>query len=583
MAFLPPEILAKTFSYLDVDSLDCSRLVCRKWSSLIDDSIYRLVFLRKFATLNVPRLSYDGSWRQELLWRERSLNQWQSTRITTVAYNVGLNPVTDLFADFQTSKAFAFNRQRGIGIYSNFKTGRVYKQKLFAQRLRGDPQSVSCVDASKHFIVYGMYDASVAIVALARSGVPVAEAYNTTSHERTVSCVWVVKGPVQGKSDILSVVSAGLDGIVALWFGIPTAETSKLVECRVSQHGILQMHCSVDRVVVLDTAGFLNVIEIEGTECHPRALSSLHPTPQAELVIVEQYLVVATPQAIYRIELADGTIKRFELLSKVGVVSAFAIDRTSSNGGPTLLSAAFDDRTVATWWLQDDAGESGYIPTTNQWLCAQAADDFAGCQIAMNSVVIVVANPSGSILVMNALTGEKIRQISGRLNSAMPSASRQNRNPQLRVTLQLNEDLMQTEGVLAVGPCILYYGADNPRKQNHKSSQHQPRYRRKQKFEEEIEAGVFFNYEENEDLQQLRNMRQEFALENLSEEDQLDYAMMLSRDVENESDSELAEALRLSMLAYNETVTPGRAPPVLSHATEDEQLDYVLRLSQEEF
>lgn len=233
--------------------------------------------------------------------------------------------------------------------------------------------------------------------------------------------------------------------------------------------------------------------------------------------------------------------------------------------------------------------------------------------VALNSLVLLLGSYNGVTVALDLLTGDFLRVVSARFSKrALDFRAAGGPGRLWPVThLELDPDPASPHGIIVVRSAIQYFdlGAEHNRSTiKKKGVQKRPaaytggavqtgsssRGQIEQDIEQELRMMDESDDEEGEDDEDLlrvrreRNARQFFG--DMTEEEQLRYAMILSRGEENsqgESETEDPEIRRV--LELSAAPEPGASAPLppssdidLSRLTEEQQFEYALRLSQQE-
>lgn len=149
VARLAPELLIRTFAFLDPVSLSRAAAVCRSWALVArDDATWRAAFATYFsleaaqahraaslevsATPALRRLT-TASWRQEFQQRVDLLRQWRKSRTPTVLSTPRVDIIKKISLSKQHRMLLSATDTYGVASRSNPWTGKVIKGYLDAE------------------------------------------------------------------------------------------------------------------------------------------------------------------------------------------------------------------------------------------------------------------------------------------------------------------------------------------------------------------------------------------------------------------------------------------------------------------
>ncbi|PRT54777.1 F-box/WD repeat-containing protein pof10 [Wickerhamiella sorbophila] len=549
----PPEVLARIFFYLEPSDLDTVPLVCKSWQENSGEKLWRRHFAARFGTLDVTALSGpDFSWREEYLIREEILGRWTRQNLKTVSYNATLGTITDMFSDLSGSRVITFNRGRGVGNISDPRVGKVARERMFAADF-SIQHRIACLDGSRFAIVCGFHDGRIITMVFARSSHLILS-YNFLQyrHDDAVTAVWVSKTHRPNvSSDTLSFVTGGADGKVFLVFG---ARTDNYKQVDLSQHPIdfVWADTHSGQVVAADSSGRLFWLNKQGETVASSKLPSPLSQDDTQLFICCGFVIAKYRDTIYRA--SPHGYESYAMSGEQERILAWNFDRAATTG-PKYMVAAVSSGTIYCWRVDHPVLDD---PVPLFWarpspLTSERQPHIT--QVALNSVVLLIGGYNGHCVAMDLMSGETLRQVSSKLSRQVLDFRRGDtagRESFPISHLQVDPDPLQPHAILSVKEAIQYIdsGADNerikPLRKNRKPAV--TRLAAERQTAADIHEEIDFNMEmitlEDEEHNHQTHLREAYNMTDMTEEEQIAYAVLLS---EQNEDAELIQALELSL------------------------------------
>ncbi|ANB10991.1 F-box protein Pof10 [Sugiyamaella lignohabitans] len=384
----------------------------------------------------------------------------------------------------------------------------------------------------------------------------------------------------------------------------------------VKSRRIIHIQCdSKDKIVCINSHGevFASVGGSEfvliGCFIHPVVqddTSAVSVVSYFDVDFSSNYVVYAHGQYAMRFKLTLDKSKfesvHFSLggMSPHGYITAISMDHTTfpqsdlSTDTPGLnfryVAAATSDNLVFVWLLQDNADENGSIaPLRRSESPFQVSEEsqIGGVlpneipefrpsisAIALNSMVLLLGSYNGVTVALDLLTGEFLRVVSARFSKRalnLRATEDPNSVSLWPIThLEIDPDPANPHGIIVVRSAIQYFdlGADLRKSTIKKKGVQKKRNARvpyegqglsRARLSEDIEMDLEMMELEDEEIDEARQHRQHldgYLAHDLSEEDQLKYAMLLSEEAakkesqpktEEEEDEEMRRAIDLSI------------------------------------
>lgn len=551
---LPAEVLVGVFAYLPPRDLEVVPLVCHKWREAAGEPVWKRQFFDRFGTLDVKPLKPQDTinWRRELIQRLEVLHLWRKGKFKNVSYNSTLHDVTDIFPDFPSTRLVCYNRHFGIGNFSDLQTGKVAKRRFYASQRGHQHHPVAAVDGSRLGMIYGFYDGTVATVTFSKESGVLAYRELPYKHRSSVVVVWVAKGARNATDSgaAISAVSAGHDGQIYL-------TRSSEVEKYETGQPILAMQCNGEVVWALDSARTVWEVR-EGAFTQIGTLNTIDDASMH--VCGGGNLIIKTSTKIWAVN--DGYTSDYELPQHLSnhKLGAFAV---SNN----YVAVAVRD-IIVVWQLGRLSPFKWYSSPIPRDHIVDALQKPPITRLALNDVVLLVAGYNGLAIAVDLLTGTILRQVSTRISKNVLEYRRYSADGLVPVTaLEIDQDPWQPHGVIGVRPMIQYFdlGTAKPAALA-KKRRRAPAPRSSESADRQVAESLELAAIDQERQEFLEGLRQEYAPEDLDENEQLEYAMMLSRDDPGEN-SELLHALEISRS---------------DSTSRDPDLDLAIRLSLED-
>lgn len=532
------------FAWLPLKDLETVPLVCRKWYEAAGEPVWKRQFLDRFGSLDVRPLKpqSDFSWRRELVLRLEALHSWRKGKFQNVSYNSTLHDVTDIFPDFPSRRLVCYNRHFGIGNFSDLQTGKVAKRRFYASQRGHQHHPVAAVDGSRLGMIYGFYDGTVATVTFTKEHGVLSYKELPYKHRSSVVAVWVAKGArnVAENGETISTASAGHDGQVFL-----TCKT-EICKHEIGQP-ILAMRCTGTYTWALDSGG--GVWEITPGSC--TQVGKLKTVEEASMHICEDNsAIVNNSREIWTVR--AGYLSEYELPPHLfgRKMTAFAVSNH-------YIAAAISD-IIVIWQVGRFSPFKWYVSPIPRDHTVESLEKPPITRLALNDVVLLVAGYNGLAIAVDLLTGTMLRQVSTRISKNVLEYRRYSADGLVPVTaLEVDQDPWQPHGVIGVRPMIQYFDFGITKPSNlAKKRKKAPAPRSSDSAALQVAESLELAEIDQERQEFLEDLRDEYAPRDLDENEQLEYAMMLSRDVPDENtDTELQHALELSRTAPTEDET----------------------------
>jgi ubiquitin ligase complex F-box protein UFO1 len=607
----PPEILIDIFSHLPPESLDSCSLVCRHWYDVLsNDASWRASFERIFSSKDFNRVTTSLKWRTELVSRLDYVHKWRKGTMKNVSFNGQVREITNVFPDLSSCRTILFSSILGAGVIADPTKGKLANPRIFTEKTMQLTSDLNCVDGSRFGMLYGMSDGKVCTLLFSQeTRIHDYIVMKNYRHVGEVTAVWInkIESPRDNNNEkrvFFGALSGGMNGCLASW---DLEQGSLIREYSVTTDPTPIVHIRCDHlrnmVVVVTQAGDLYALfNPESQFVKIGHFEPLNPATTTndlsffEVDFMAGYAVYANESGIYRFKVVEDPEQMETVLFQLeGNVVTVAMDNTvvpdtgSNKDTPgknhRFLAASTDNDLVYVWVLQSEPVYDGAhkhliikpLRVTASPFQVEVSSLPGVTAIALNSLVLLLGSYNGVTIAYELLTGEFLRVVSTRFSKRALNLRTNNNfaEPGLFpiTKLEIDSDPASPHGIIVVGSAVQYFdlGANIDARKKlgvRKKRRGAPAFNDGATDREEIHRNIASDLEqmriEDKEVEEIREHNQRlhemFNTEGLSEEDQLQYAMMLSQ--ENQSapsadssvdpeDDELKRAIELSLAENN--------------------------------
>ncbi|KAI8077295.1 quinon protein alcohol dehydrogenase-like superfamily [Gilbertella persicaria] len=203
---LSVEVMLHIFARLDPISLATVAKVCHFWRQMVmDDSCWRDAFVSYFGRLPFKRLSTE-SWKTEYVLRTHLIRKWTKSRGTVMSFQPKIGSIESMHVDFENASMLVSSAEQGIAVKCNVATGKVHQRHPFYSTHDNIRLPITATLIEKDRILWG-FDAGYITLSTSKKGLIVFSDF----HQGPVSLLCLPKQT----HDV--VISGGLDGTVKLW------------------------------------------------------------------------------------------------------------------------------------------------------------------------------------------------------------------------------------------------------------------------------------------------------------------------------------------------------------------------------
>lgn len=601
VANLPPEVLVEVFSNLTPNCLDACSLVCKHWYNVLNnDASWRAAFYKLFDCRSFNRVTSSLKWRTELVSRLDIIHKWTKGHAKNLSFNGGIMEISHVFSDFSASRLILFSSQLGVGVVADPSKGKVATPRIFTDKSLQYTGEVCCTDGSRFGMIFGLRNGNLCGVIFSQETRIRDYSAMNGSHTGEVSSVWINKLESPRAYIGIGALSGGEDGHVFAW----DLDKGEIIHDYTLCQGVAVTHIkcdSKDRAIAITADGKVFIL-FEGAEEFAllgqfSVVLNERGRSYSRLSFFEvdfncNFAVYADDFRILRFKISNDP-SHFEIdefvTPEARAIDCVAIDRTqfsragtnkdTPGGNCRYLAASSSNDLIFIWLLQAEATDHRIEPFRKMISPFQVdrADVPSVTAIALNSVVLLVGSYNGVTVAYELLTGKYLRVVSSRFSKR---ALNLRANPHFADTgllsishLEFDSEPSNPHGIIVIGSAIQYFDLGATLSAVKKKGVKKARRNKyfagvgestavasKEEISKEIEQGIeLMNIEDAEvaETQEAnQRLKELFDADGLSEEDQLQYALMLSQDNEKkhinsneEDEEELHRAIEQSLLA----------------------------------
>ncbi|RUS22682.1 quinon protein alcohol dehydrogenase-like superfamily [Endogone sp. FLAS-F59071] len=207
---IPIELLTHIFARLEPHVLNTAALVCEYWRHVItDDACWRDAFMAFFGCMPYRRLAVD-SWKSEYILRTRLLRKWERGRGMNPPFEPRVGPIDKVHVDFKESWMLAGSLERGLTARCDPATGKIDRDLIFSTE-DNTGLEISAMKIDSHRILWGYKAGYVALTVRSKATTARQLKRFSSFHEGPISALaWSTT--VHG-----IIASGGVDGFVKIW------------------------------------------------------------------------------------------------------------------------------------------------------------------------------------------------------------------------------------------------------------------------------------------------------------------------------------------------------------------------------
>lgn len=580
---LPDEIWLEVFSELDIADVDNILLVSSRFRAIADDAAYREIFKREFGQDRFNRTTTSLSWRSELIARTEALRKWRrggggSHAKPNISCTPGIREISLVEPGFDTQRSIVFSQDDSVGMVVDHTRGKTAKPRLGTDQSLQPHNGTNCISASRFGMIFGMVTGRVSGLTFSHDMRSRSYVKMDKFHNGAVTDAWINQESAPSSTQI-SALTVGSDGIIFSW----DLETGKAIEQYDMKIPLLKVGVTEGlkkRIITVNVKGEIKVLDPESKLVSTLGkLQQFTPEKEVFFQIVGEVAITAQGQHVARFDL-QGSCVNFNLhfVGSSPNVTAMAVDQTifpswiTSRGAPgdnwSLFAVADDHWNIHIYaGLTRGAGpssERASVVDCEPLLIVQHDNPIES--MSMNSVVLLVSTKMGATSMIDVLTGRNLGNACGEAHYR----PRRGAFVQGESRTFVDPNPLNAQGMTAVGSVLMYFdlGAKLNTSIKKKGVQQDPRRlaqarRRGSTGSHETSGLLLKNTIQNElevmaDEDDHNEHLSQFVTNEMSEDEELEYALMLSQggaDIQepsNTEDDELNRALEESKRDFAE-------------------------------
>ncbi|KAI9591932.1 WD40-repeat-containing domain protein [Syncephalis fuscata] len=516
MKLLPSELLIRIFVLLEPEALRRAQRVCKRWNDAIaDDRSWRDALANGLGRLPFRRLQ-PQSWRQEYTERINRIRQWEFDKIYNVEFRPRIDGISHTFIDLSTAYMLAGNKEIGMAVICHTTTGRVEHRHMYAS-----PEAaafVSSMSLERGRIAWGYQGGAIILQLLARQNRQPRQVIFQSRHEGAVNCMSWSKGTATRLG------SGGNDGFVKLW----EVSTGQCLYTLYGGQSIQSIQLDTRNWVIAATNDDLLIWQLlDSNNLEESIISPLHRLSLFEgegpshLLLQSLTTCIAIQEdTIFIIELVTGKLlHQITRNQRDGAITAVAtLEHTP------IIVCGYTSGTVALWSVTDGS-------------LLWQIDAHTGpiTSLAMDIDKVVSSSIDGRIIVWELLSGTyRCTFLLGRDEEAHV--------PVTRLQVSSNELLAVFGSKVkswTIGNSAYTLGKERKKisRNKRRGGAHDTildRLQLKQEIEEEIEETAQYRASTRREIEFRQALLDKYnSLDDLTEEELLNYTMMLSLEENN--------------------------------------------------
>ncbi|RUP48184.1 hypothetical protein BC936DRAFT_144860 [Jimgerdemannia flammicorona] len=189
---IPIELLTHIFARLEPFVLNTAAQVCKYWRHVItDDACWRDAFMAFFGCVPFRRLAVD-SWKSEYILRTRLLRKWERGRGMILLFEPRVGPIDRVHVNFEDSWMLVGSLDRGMVARCDPVTGKIDRDLIFSTEDNTNLE-ISAMKIDDHRIFWGHKSGYVALTTRFKTSAARQIKRFTSFHEGSVTALaWSV-------------------------------------------------------------------------------------------------------------------------------------------------------------------------------------------------------------------------------------------------------------------------------------------------------------------------------------------------------------------------------------------------------
>ncbi|KAK9694835.1 hypothetical protein K7432_013257 [Basidiobolus ranarum] len=584
----PQELLMYVFSFLDPNGLtNCSK-VCKYWRTVLNDDLaWKSAFLRSFGCLPYERLSQD-SWKLEYIKRMKLIRTFEFGRSKNIQFDARLGVIDRLYIDSEAGFGLAGSLDKGMVVRCDHVRGKIDKGRIFSNDNLATIR-ISSLKLDSNRIIWGFMSGHVAVTTLTKGATSRRLKTMRTFHNGPVTCLQ--RDPLTPNI----VLSGSEDRQVMMW----DCDAGECIQVFTgADDALVDLVFHPKHLIIATTAGG-NILIWSIQEMGETATSSapIYPTHQFSFgapvsklhydAITFTFLVTGASKEFKKYSAKDGQCLSIYKEGHIGNITCVTWADGESGKGRGMIATG-DEYGAVCLWPGESLPEDRDVEVKPIRILADHVESVTNLHI--DSFKVVTSGLDGYVKIWEPLSGRLVRNLSCRYSRAAIRSAQQyetGRRPVRCFYASKYDIIISFEGQIK----SWNYSPD------HKSSSHSrkhkkkkpgffqsPRFQMKMEMKAQIEESKDIIKSERAKVRHQAAIRKEFTpIPGLSEEELMNYAMMLSLENEPNSNINPTELSEEDQIRYAMHLSEhdDKLPQQESHVTEEKK-DELPRLSESE-
>lgn len=491
---LPDEVLIHTFSQLDPSSLNCLRLVCKKWNHVINDKeTWIKLFRNRFGILTTassfPSVTHGSNWMNEYFARLQVIRNWKrgiSTHQTYQMVNSEVGSGNGLaLCEFKMNKLALFDKLLGNISFGNLDSGKT--QSFIPGMMNMD---ILSFDMNFNYLVMGKKNGGIVvknlIISTSISQRGSVNNFELAEEERSPVSSVIINSYVDKNGAAVDVISGLVDGVLRCW-GLHGKLKNK-VELDSS---VLNIKSDFSKHIIVNTVKSVYVLKFDNLEVLGHANLDVSVCDE-EAIHVEQLIqlrsslnvdfggeniIICHDKSIRVYDFHCTGIRKLDfendgetiVQTQLQTVTKTSLNNVNLNvvGGDGLLCGnLLSDGSIIVWNVREISTykiepQLRFIPELNHKKILGRIHNavlngqlLAVSTFALNASVIAVSGYNGLTCIYDVFTGKFLREVSIKFPKRFDHMQHY---PKLVEYVKLNPDQQDTNGVIICGDVMQYF------------------------------------------------------------------------------------------------------------------------------
>ncbi|ORX91275.1 WD40 repeat-like protein [Basidiobolus meristosporus CBS 931.73] len=551
----PQELLMYVFSFLDPNGLTSCSKVCHYWRSVLnDDMAWKSAFVRTFGTLPYRRLSSD-SWKLEYIKRMKLIRTFEFGRSKNIQFDARLGVIDRLYIDFDAGFGLAGSLDKGMVVRCDHIRGKIDKGRIFSNENLATIR-ISALKLDSNRIIWGFMSGHVAVTTLNKGATSHRLKTMRSFHNGPVTCL-------QRDPLIPNIILSGSEDRQVMMWDHETGDCIKVFTGASETLVDLIFHPN-HRIVASTASGDILIWDITEKEDSPASSGPIYPMTQFPMGAPVSKLHYDPTTSTFLVATASNEFKKFSAESgecvavykggHIGSITCITWAENENDRGRGMIVTG-DEYGAVCLWPGENLPDDRDVEVKPIRILADHVESITNLYI--DEFKIVTSGLDGYVKIWEPLSGRLVRNLSCRYSRAAIRSAQQyetGRRPVRCFFASKYQIIISFEGQIkswdyAPGHKSAAYSRRHRKKKP--GLFQSPRFQMKMELKAELEETKDYIESERAKIRHQAAMRREFApIPGLSEEELMNYAMMLSLENEPNSNINPAELSEEDQIRY---------------------------------